>query len=143
MITRVWHGLLAMDHKEEDWFRKHIRQELTELMGAERFAEKWSELADVVYAVTRAQWNGHKRIHFPLTRRAYMLGWAYMIPKHTLRWLFYRVAGRRVSPGVVMKVVRNPHRSEKLRAIAVQYEIDPAEFERVCKNQLRWWPLLK
>lgn len=143
MITRIWHSVLGMEQKDEAWFRKHIRQELIELMEAQTVMEKWSELADVVYAVTRAKWNKHERIQFPLTKRAYAVGWVYMIPKHTSRWLFYRVAGGRVRRGVRMKVVRNPLRTEKLHAVAQKYEVDPARFEHVCKQQLRWWPLLK
>lgn len=128
---------------DEAWHRADVRDELQELMEAQGFFHRWSELSDVVYTVTRARWVGHKNIHFPLTRRAYVLGWLYMIPKYTLRRLFFWTAGKRMKKRPHIRSVRNPKKKHKLAEIADENDVDPEELARICKKQLRWWPLLK
>lgn len=120
-----------------------MQDELEELAEARGFVNRWSEYSDVAYTYTRAHWSGHMSIQNPLGFWKYFWGLLYMFPKYTLRWWFYRRAGKCVDPKVRMTEVRNPQKVEKLRTIAMKYGLEPALFEQICRRQLQYWPLLK
>lgn len=142
-LISYWHGCLDMPKQDEAWHRQDMQDELKELAEARGFVDRWSEYSDVVYTYTRALWSGHSSIQNPLGFCAFVWGLLYMFPKYTFRWWFYRRAGQKVDPRVRMTEVRNPKKVEKLHTIAGKYGIDPFVFERVCRVQLRYWPLLK
>jgi hypothetical protein len=64
-----------------------------------------------------------------------------MIPKYTLRWLFFRNIGKRLGAPDITEV-RNPKKVEKLGDIARRYRLDEQEFRRVSEKKLKYWPLL-
>lgn len=143
MIFKVWHNLLGMEKHDRAWHEADIADELAEYEKAQGFIERWSELADIVYTYTRARWSGHARLASSLSSLQFFFGSLYMFPKYTLRWLFFRRAGRKSGAREIVREVRNPAKTEKLNGIASMYGIDEATFRDVCERQQRWWPLLK
>lgn len=142
IVFKLWHNFLDMPRKDEEWHRNDIADELAEYEEAEGFIDRWSELSDVVYAVTRARWDGFES-SFPLSLMQVLSGIAYMFPKYTSRWLFYYVAGRKAGAGRKVTEVRNPVKVHKLHHIAKKYDIEPELFAGICERQLKYWPLLK
>lgn len=122
-----------------------MADELEEYREAEGLLARWSELSDVVYVYTQAHWSGHIDIAWPvsISGHAFWLGALYMFPKYTLRFLFFRRAGRRCDASRTVRSVRNPAKSWKLRDIALRHGLDQEKFVTICQRQLRWWPLLK
>jgi hypothetical protein len=140
MMLNFWHGLLDMPKHDEEWHQADIRRELAELRAAgSSWQEKWSEYADVAYVHSRARWAGFD-LALPIPRHVFYLSLIYMLPKYTLRYLFFRRAGLRC--GKRIYEVRNPKKPEKLRSIAKHNGINPDEFVAVCQEQLRYWPLI-
>ena len=137
-----WFDWLGLPRRDEAWHRADVQEEMSELEDARTWLEVWSETSDVVFAVARGRWAGHA-LEFPLGRRRYVAGLLYMFPKYTLRWLFYRVAGRRIDRSVRVAEVRNPRKLEKVREIAVRYGLDADAFESDCRKLLIFWPLLR
>jgi hypothetical protein len=138
-----WHERLHMPKHDEAWHREDLADELQELKEAKGFVNRWSEYSDVAYTYTRARWSGYRSIVNPIGFWGFIWGLVYMFPKYSLRWAFYRRAGYKALPRVEMTEVRNPQKVEKLRSIAEKYGVDPAQFEAICRAQLRYWPLLK
>lgn len=128
-------------HKHDlAWHKNDIEDELKELSQESNWLKRWSEYSDVVYTYTRADWTGFK-LKRPLSFLYFSLGLTYMFPKYTLRWLFFRHAGKKF--GKSIHEVRNPKKLKKLHLIAERNKIDPELFVAQCKKQLRYWPLLK
>jgi hypothetical protein len=100
-------------------------------------------LSDVAFAWARARWTGHREIRRPLNLAEYLAALLYMLPKYTLRWLFFRAAGRRLDPTVRITEVCNPAKPDKVRAIAEKYGLNPLRFEAVCRALARHWVFLK
>jgi hypothetical protein len=142
-LIHQWHECLGMPKNDEAWHRQDLQDELEELAEAQGLVNRWSEYSDVVYTYTRAHWSGHAGIQNPLGFWGYVWGLLYMFPKYTLRWLFYRRAGKRMNSQVALTEVRNPQKTEKLSKIAEKYGLDAVRFEAICREQLRYWPLLK
>ena len=140
-MLNIWHNWLDMEKHDRAWYVRDIEDEYEELTEAESWLEKWSELSDVVYTVSRARWNGYE-LESPLTTIQKVVGVKYMIPKYSLRWLFFYRAGKKC--GSVQKVteVCNPKKVHKLHSIADLYDINPNDFTEVCQRQLKYWPLL-
>ena len=132
-----------MEKHDCAWHEADIADELAEYEKAQGFIERWSELSDIVYTYTRARWSDHVGLALPLSLRQFFFGSLYMFPKYTLRWLFFRRAGRKSGARRIVREVRNPAKAEKLNGIARIYGIDEAIFRDVCERQQRWWPLLK
>jgi len=135
----AWHKWLGMKKHSKAWHLEDLADELQEYREARGPILRWSELSDVVFAYIRGRLHGYKLV-FPLSRWKYLYGHIYMYPKYTLRFLFFRRAGRKL--GARIHEVRNPRKPHKLRAIAEQYKIDPDQFIAICERQLRYWPLL-
>lgn len=143
MIINFWHSLLNMPKENRDWHIKDIAEELGELKKAKGLLDLWSEKSDVVYTHTRAQWSGHKDLKFPLSGLDFLIGAVYMLPKYTLRYLFFYIAGKRIDKNVWLREVRNPYKLDKLRHIASKYGLDPVAFELECDKLLKYWLFLK
>ena len=141
-VYRKWHDFLGMPKKSIEWHRQDVADEYAELDKARGPINRWSEYSDVVYTVTRARWGGYA-MDSPLSRRAFIYGSLYMFPKYTLRYLFFRQAGKKLHATRPLHEVRNPQKTHKIHYVANKYELDPAKFAAVCKKQLRYWPLLK
>ena len=140
MIQNKWHAYLGVRKRSASWHSMAIRDELEEYYAATSLLNKWSKAADVHFAHGQAKWGGYK-LRYPLSPDAYLLGKLYMYPKYTLRFWFFRRAGKKLgNPDV--REVRNPRMVLKVREIAEQYGFDTKAFERVCKKQLKYWPLL-
>ena len=140
-VLRMWHDHLGMPIESQKWYEQDLRDEMAEYHEEKFGILKLSELSDVVYTCSRAAWNGYS-LTFPFSPVMYALGAAYMLPKYTLRWAFFKKAGNRAGSSLQLRDVRNPRKTHKLRLIANENSIDPDVFERVCKAQLKYWLLL-
>lgn len=138
MILYRWHSWLNMSKKDLAWHKQDVADELAELQDAVGLIDRWSEKSDVVYTVTRGRWTGHQ-IDFPLRNRDYIQGLIYMYPKYTLRFLFFRRAGKKVDPSSNIRQVRNPKKLHKLHHISNLYNLPSEEFTNVCQKQYRYW----
>jgi hypothetical protein len=135
--------MLDMPRKDFAWHQADILAELEELKEAKGFMNKWSELSDVAYTYTRAHWSGHKEIKLPLRKIDFYTGLLYMFPKYSLRYIFYRVLGKKIDKNIKLREVRNPKKIEKLRHIALKYNLDPDKFTEEAKKLLKKWVFLK
>jgi hypothetical protein len=142
-VIEYWHTTLNMPKHDLSWHLKDIKDETQELKKAEGIIHKWSELSDVVYTYTRAQWSGHENINFPFSKIKFYFGLIYMFPKYTLRWKFFRVLGKRFDKKLKITEVRNPEKIKKLENIAIQYNLDPIKFTDEAKKMMRYWFFLK
>ncbi len=129
-----------MKKYDKAWHEEDIQDEYKELLEAKTLLEKWSEYSDVAYTYSRARWTGYK-IQLPISKPMYIVGLVYMYPKYSLRFMFFRRAGKKL--GARIHEVRNPKKVEKLHSIAERNDIPAKEFSDICKRQLRYWPLLK
>ncbi|KAI9677175.1 MAG: hypothetical protein M1829_002749 [Trizodia sp. TS-e1964] len=128
------------------WYRARLREELQERRTATTPWQKLSETSDVLFSISRAQFDG-----FPLRRlppfdpARHFPVYAYMLAKYTLRWQFYRTAAAFCNNAPHYDLVRevvNPAKDHKLEEVAARHHIDPVEFKRVGKRLRRVWPLL-
>jgi hypothetical protein len=142
MIINYWHTLLNMSKHDLAWHIKDIEDEFTELKEARGFINRWSELCDISYTYTRAKWTGHQ-VKSPVNSFMIFVGYFYMIPKYTLRYLLFRFAGKAVDSSSKVCAVRNPKKLHKLSEIAKSNNIDEESFLREVEKRLRYWPLLK
>jgi hypothetical protein len=143
MILQRWHTWIGQPKFDKAWHMQDIADELGEYREESKLLKKWSELSDVVYTCTRARWSGY-RLAFPLAWWQYPLGLAYMYPKYTLRFLFYRRAGRKAGASTDIRCVRNPHKLHKLDEIVdyLQIKVDKPKLHQICQHQLKHWLLL-
>lgn len=141
MIVHRWHTWVNQPKEDIDWHKTDIADELKELQEATSVVNRWSELSDVVYTVTRGRWSGHD-LEFPINRRQQMIGYAYMFPKYSSRALFFRRAGKKAGASQRLESVRNPKKVAKLENIARQNGINPESFIKICQKQRKYWPLL-
>ena len=139
---KYWQRWLDMPTKNLDWHIEDQTGEIVELAEARGIMDRWSEYSDVVYATVRARKDGYD-LHFPYSKLHFAYGSVYMFPKYTLRFLFYRSAGKKAGVGATVHEVRNPKKVHKLHHIAGKYNLDPEKFAKICQRQLRYWPLLK
>ena len=140
-MINQWHSLLSMRKHDKAWHEQDLKDELAEYYESPNLLYKWSELSDLSYTCSRGRWSGHE-IVFPFSKWSYVLGILYMLPKYTGRWLFFRKAGKKIDKQLQIREVRNPKKVHKLHHIAGKYNVNPNEFEAVCKKQLRYWLLL-
>ncbi len=131
-----------MPKKDEDWHINDIKDETLEFYQAKGLIEKWSELSDVVYTCTRANWGGYKNIKFQFSMPMYFYGLIYMIPKYSLRWLFFKYVAKKSGSNCKIREVRNPRKAEKLKHIAKKYNLEPNIFIQKTEETLKWWFLL-
>jgi hypothetical protein len=137
-----WHDWLAMTRHDRAWHDEDMAEELGEYREAKGLFTKWSEVSDVVYTYGRSRWDRLDDFTFPLGKFAHVAGLIYMYPKYTLRFWFFRRAGRKVNATAQLHEVRNPRKTHKLHYIAEKYDLDKDAFQKVCERQLKYWPLL-
>ncbi|MCX6752000.1 MAG: hypothetical protein NTZ87_00650 [Candidatus Nomurabacteria bacterium] len=142
-MINYWHSILDMPKRDFEWHKADVSDELIEFKEAKGLMNKWSELSDVVYTYTRARWSGHKTIKYPLGKISFVVGLLYMFPKYTLRWRFYRVLGKKIGKNVKITEVRNPKKIEKLKVIALKYNLDPEELAEEAEQLMKRWFFLK
>jgi hypothetical protein len=142
-LINKWHSILDMPKNDLVWHEADVLDELKELKEAEGLLNKWSELSDVAYTYTRAHWSGHTEIKLPLSKINFYVGLLYMFPKYSLRYAFYRVLGKKIDKNVKLKEVRNPEKIEKLKVIALKYNLDPDRFTEEAKKLMKKWMFLK
>ena len=140
-MIEKWHTLLGLEKHNAAWYKGDLKDEIAEYHDERRMIARWSELSDVVYVCTRAEWSG-VYITFPFNKLLFYLGVFYMIPKYTGRWLFFRLAGKKLNAAKIIREVRNPKKTHKLHSIAEEYGVDVEIFQRICEKQLKYWPLL-
>jgi len=140
MINK-WHSWLDMKKFDKSWHEEDLADELAEYHEETKLLKKWSELSDVVYTCTRGRWDGHD-IAFPFKKWQFYVGAVYMFPKYSLRWLFFRSAGRKAGANHDLHEVRNPRKTHKLHKIAERHDIDKKTFQHICEQQLKRWLLL-
>lgn len=142
MINK-WHTWLAMPAFDRAWHEADLADELAEYREERNWFKKWSELSDVVYTCTRSRWSGHP-LEFPLPTLLFPLGIAYMLPKYTGRFLFFRRAGKKAGADKIIRCVRNPKKLHKLDEVITEQNItvDRKRLHAICQKQLRYWPLL-
>lgn len=136
-VINRWHTMLNMPKYDETWHKQDIQDELEEYHEAHGLIEVWSELSDVVYTYTRAEWSGHNAIVFPFTRTEFYFGLLYMFPKYTLRWRFFRTLGHCFDRNLHISEVRNPKKIEKLKNIAEKYNLDSDRFTKEAQKLMR------
>lgn len=136
-----WHSKLDMPKYSQDWHQQDINDELAELIEARGIISTWSELSDVAYTYSRGKWSGH-RLNLPISFGKYYIGLIYMYPKYTLRYYFFKKAGKKIDKSIKIKEVRNPKKTHKLHTIAQQYGLDKIQFQKTCEKQLKYWLLL-
>ncbi|TAL48919.1 hypothetical protein EPN83_02805 [Patescibacteria group bacterium] len=142
-LIKQWHTILDTPKRDLEWHKQDVLDELAEFKEARGLINRWSELSDVVYTCTRAQWSGHEDIEFPLKKQYFYIGLFYMFPKYTLRWKFYRVLGKKFDNNLKISEVRNPMKIEKLEKIAKKYNLDPIRFKYEAERIMRSWVFLK
>jgi hypothetical protein len=129
------------------WYRARLKEERDELRHAATALQKLSESSDVLFAISRARYDGIMATPPQLPCNfapRYALAYPCMLTKYTLRWSFYR----RVA--LLCKVARydfvcevvNPSKDSKLDEVARRHGIDSGEFRRICAGLRRVWPLL-
>lgn len=141
MILRLWHNTLDMPKHNKQWHKEDMADELAELHEAKGFVNRWSELSDVAYTYSRGEWSGHN-LELPISLGNYAVGLVYMYPKYSLRYAFFRHAGKKLDSTARLKEVRNPKKTHKLHTIAEDYGLNKEQFQAVCEKQLKYWPLL-
>lgn len=142
-LLKKWHDMLNMPKYDEAWHKQDMADELAEYKEANGLIDTWSELSDVAYTYTRAQWSGHDTIEFPLSRIKLVIGLLYMFPKYTFRWKFFRDLGHTFDKNLLISEVRNPKKIEKLKVIAEKYDLDPEAFQQRAQELMRYRILLK
>lgn len=142
IVYKKWHDLLGMPRKDHTWHVNDIADEYAELKEARGPINRWSEYADVAYTVTRGRWDGYTMTS-PISKLLFAYGSIYMLPKYSLRYVFFRNAGKKLGATRPLCEVRNPKKIHKLHHIADKYGLDSAVFAEQCQKQLRYWPLLK
>ena len=132
-----WHSKLDMPKYDLEWHKQDIVDELQELEEARGIIGHWSELSDVVYTCTRAEWSGCQGVIFPFSKTQFFVGSLYMFPKYTLRWKFFKTLGKKFDKNLIMHEVRNPKKIHKLETIAKNYNLDPIKFTDEAKKLMK------
>ena len=142
-LINEWHTKLSMPKHDLAWHKQDIVDELKELEEARGFICRWSELSDVVYTYTRAKWSWHEGVTFPFGRLVFYWGSLYMFPKYSLRWKFFNKLGKRFNRNLNITEVRNPKKIEKLKDIALKYNLDTVRFTEEANKLIKGWYFLK
>jgi len=141
-LIKHWHGILNMKKHDLAWHKQDMIDEIEEFREANGLIHKWSELSDVSYTYTRAQWSGHKDIKFPFKKVYLYIGFIYMVPKYTIRWKFFRTLGKKFDINLMISEVRNPKKTHKLEDIAERYNLNPIEFKEQAERLKKRWLFL-
>lgn len=143
-FIQCWVGLLGLKRQvPRSWHVDRLREEKQELQEAVTLLEKLSEASDVLFSISRAQYDGFYIQPLPsLSDPKYTLAYLYMLSKFSSRCLFYiTVSILFRAPHTVREVV-NPTKIDKLHQVAIRHQLDPVQFTQMCQKLLRLWPLL-
>jgi hypothetical protein len=142
---RLWFQTLNLPRQSHfSWHRARLQEELYERRTAKTNWQKLSETSDVLFSITRAQYDG-----FPTRNPSCLSGlhftpiYLYMLAKYTSRWSFFRVVALFCNAqhwNLVHEVV-NPSKDHKLIDVASRHAIDQKDFQRVSRQLRRIWPL--
>lgn len=143
---QLWLRSLKLPRQSHaSWHRNRLREELQELRLAKSHLARLSEASDVMFCITRAQFDG-----FPSCRIPSLPGYqvapicAYMLVKFTSRWLFFKLAALicKEKHWKSINEVVNPSKDEKIASVACRHQVDPEIFQRISRGLRRVWPLL-
>lgn len=142
--VRLWLKMLNLPRQSQaSWHRDRLREELQELRHAKTTVARLSESSDILFSITRAQYDGFATRRIPFA--AYQIApiCAYMLAKFTSRWLFFKVAALicKENHWNSIREVVNPSKDDKVVSVAFRHRIDPKEFQRVSCELRRIWPL--
>ncbi|KAI0114299.1 hypothetical protein GGR51DRAFT_556154 [Nemania sp. FL0031] len=143
-ILFQWHKLLGLPRQSlRSWHQERFREELEELNEANNWLERISEASDVLFAISRARYDGFPIADIPSLRPSNIIIYGYMIAKYTSRWAFYRTLAFLSGAPVTSKVreVVNPTKDQKLEAVARRHHIDPERFKSTGRRLRRVWLL--
>ncbi|KAF2433053.1 hypothetical protein EJ08DRAFT_647781 [Tothia fuscella] len=145
-LLRRFHQTLGLPQQTSaSWHRARIREELKERRKANTFWDQISETSDVLFSVSRAQYDGFLlRKLPPFSASRHTLPYAYMIGKFSSRCMFYRVLAMLsgAPQAHLVREVVNPSKEAKLHEVALRHGVDPAKFIRIGHRLLKVWPLL-
>src|SRR5579872_2065172 len=121
-----WHQWLGMPIREPEWYQQDYEEEYQEFLKANSYIERLSEASDLAYILTRSHCQcGPQNLLKNTFQLCSQVGWwtligglLYMIPKYTLRSLFYRHLG--FCLGISLRDVRNPTWNKVSRLLASQ-----------------------
>ncbi|KAJ5244574.1 hypothetical protein N7489_004670 [Penicillium chrysogenum] len=143
---RLWLKSLNLPRQPQaSWHRDRLREELQELRLAKTHFSRLSEASDVIFSITRAQYDGFASRRIP-SLSGYQMApiYVYMLAKFTSRWFFFKVAAlicKEKHWNSIHEVV-NPSKDEKVASVACRHIMDPEIFQRVSRGLRRVWPLL-
>ncbi|KAI1812468.1 hypothetical protein GGS20DRAFT_557849 [Poronia punctata] len=144
-LLHTWHKTLNLKRQSpQSWHLARLRDEMAEYAEAKGLFAKLSERSDVLFAISRAEYDGYPVGKLPRVLSArYGPAYGYMLAKYTSRCAFYRALARLCGhprPGDVREVV-NPGKDDKLGDVARRHGIDGERFRRVGGWLRRVWPL--
>lgn len=140
-----WLKMLNLPRQSQmSWHRDRLREELQESRLAVTRWQKLSETADVLFSISRAQYDGFPMRHISCfsslrSTPVYM----YMLAKYTSRWSFFKLAALFCNArhwNYVHEVV-NPTKKHKLDEVALRHNIDRKKFRRITQRLRQVWPL--
>ncbi|KAI0836592.1 hypothetical protein F5Y06DRAFT_272900 [Hypoxylon sp. FL0890] len=143
-ILYRWHRLLALPrHSPPSWYRDRLRDELLERRAADTTLKKLSETADVLFAISRANYDGFPVRMLPRFTVRHVPVYTYMVAKYTSRWAFYRAVARLCAAPhhYTVREVVNPAKDHKLVEVGTRHHIDQEKFKRVGRLLRCIWPL--
>jgi hypothetical protein len=144
-FLREWHRKLGLPRQSPlSWYRDRLREELLERRTAKTSWRKLGETSDVLFSISRARFDGFPIRHLPPFTSRYVLVYAYMVVKYTLRWKFYQTTARLCHAPNYSSVreVVNPDKDYKLEEVALRHQIEAERFKRVGRRLRLVWPLL-
>ncbi|KAF3089948.1 hypothetical protein TWF225_005167 [Orbilia oligospora] len=144
-ILKPWFRMLSLAQQSPpSWYRDRIREELQERRIAKSKLHKLSETSDVLFAISRARYDGFPIHKLPPFTIQHFPVYAYMLAKYSSRWGFYRMAAvlcKAPQYNLVREVV-NPGKDHKLNEVSSRHNLNQEEFRRVGRRLRRFWPLL-
>lgn len=143
-MVRLWLKMLNLPRQSQaSWHRDRLREELQELRHAKTTLARLSESSDILFSITRAQYDGFAPRRIPFSAYQITPICAYMLAKFTSRWLFFKVAALMCKENhwKSIREVVNPSKENKVVYVAFRHRIDPKEFQRISCELRRIWPL--
>ncbi|KAF9636602.1 hypothetical protein BFW01_g7498 [Lasiodiplodia theobromae] len=141
-----WHAMLGLVRQSPaSWHEDRLREEIQERDAAITLVERLSESSDVIFTISRAQYDGFPVGDLPpLATLNNAPVYAFMLGKFTMRWAFYRTAAYLCGAPHWRSIceVVNPAKDSKLEQVALRHDIDPVVFVRVGSKLRPFFPLL-
>lgn len=145
-LLRRWHEMLDLSRQSLSfWYRDRLLKKLRERRIAISLWQKLSETSDVLFFISRAQYDEFSIRKLSLfVATSHVLVYVYMLTKFTLRWNFFRTAAIicNASHYNLMREVVNSKKDQKLEEVALRHQIDPMKFKKVSCLLRQVWSLL-